>query len=597
MRMKKILSVLLMVAMLASALVGCNNNAAKETTGGEKSTNAGTEAPGTEAPGTEAPGTEAPTESGEKEWEFMSGDPVTLTVYPGGANAKSGLLEGTIADWLLENYNIKLEIWPYSAEKTVSLLTSGVLPDIMYFTSAADVESAILGNMILDLDQHVTEMPHVKDNEKLQVSLNYIREFRSADTGKVYVMPTTIGEASDTGIDTGKTAMKLYWDTYQAIGCPEIKTLEDTVQVFKDMQAARPKAEDGTPVYALRLYYGRKKNLEDTTRSFYALYGYQTAGLQYLVETDMVNATQKSILDDDSMYKRGVKWINTLMREGLVDPDSINTNRSAAYKAVRAGYALAAVEDATGFPGEGFYYGFINDMDIYYKTSTTFTGSQYIGIGANTKNVEAAVCFLDMLSDIDAVMQFTEGPEGELYEIVDGKATLTKPYAVSLAADGGASFKFSNGEDIAYVNLASVINLGEETSYGTKGKVTVWPEAQAIVNTLPIYEEWRQDMGYDSWVDLLNAKGALHKSSDFDDVTSFLSAPSDDMALIISSLQTTVIDYTWKLYYAESDAQFESLWKEMVDTCNQLNAADVIKWYMDDYAAAKEIKDGLMNVN
>ena len=584
MKLKKLLSVLLATVMCATVMTGCGdepvNNTESTVETSEVSTEASTET----------------VADGEKVWEFMSGDPVTLTVYPGGANAKSGLIEGTIADWLLENYNIKLEIWPYSAEKTVSILTSGDLPDIMYFTSPTDVESAILGDMLVNLEEHVAEMPHVKDNEKLQVSLNYMREFRSADTGEVYVMPTTIGEASSTGVDTGKTAMKLYWDTYQAIGCPEIKTLEDTVQVFKDMQAVRPVAEDGTPVYALRLYYGRNKTLEDTTRSFYSLYGYQTNGLKYLVETDMVNATNKSILDDDSMYKRGVKWINTLMREGLVDPDSINTDRGTAYKAVRAGYALAAVEDATGFPGEGFYYGFIDDMDIYYKTSTTFAGSQYIGIGANTENLEAAVCFLDMLSDIDAVMQFTEDPEGELYEIVDGKPALTKAYAVSLAADGGASFKFSNGEDISYINLASVINLGEETSYGTKGKVTVWPEAVAITDTLPIYDEWRQDMGYNSWIDLLNDNDALHTSSDFDDVTSFLSTPSDDMALIISSLQTTVIDYTWKLYYAESDEQFESIWKEMVETCNKLGAADIIKWYMDDYAKAKEIKDGLLVV-
>ncbi len=570
MKLKKLLSVLLATVMCATVMTGCGDTPANNEE------------------------TKTVAKDGEATWEFMSGDPVTLTVYPGAANAKSGLIEGTIADWLLENYNIKLEIWPYSAEKTVSILTSGDLPDIMYLTNPTDVESAILGDMLLNLEDHVATMPHVKDNEKIQVALNYIRDHRSAGTGEVYVMPTTVGEASDSGIDTGKTALKLHWDTYQAIGCPEIKTLEDTVQVFKDMQMVRPLAEDATPVYGLRLYYGRNKTYEDTTRSFYSLYGYDASSLAYLVETDMINATHKSILDDDSMYKRGVKWINTLMREGLVDPDSINTGRSSAYSAVRAGYANAAVVDATAFPGEGFYYGFIDDMEIYHSTESTFGSSVYIGIGANTENEEAAVCFLDMLSDIDAAMQFTEGPEGELYEIVDGKANLTMPYAVSLAADAGASFKFSNGEEITYINLASVINLGEETSYGTKGKVTVWPQAQEILNVLPIYDEWRQDMGYESWIELLQDKDALHKTSDFANVTSFMPLPSDDMSLILSSLQTTVIDYTWKLYYAESDEQFEAIWKEMVETCNKLEAANIIQWYLDNFAQAKTIKDGLM---
>lgn len=581
MKLRKILAVLMIAAMILSSLAGCNLGG-NETTGNTQDPN---------------PATDPTTPDGEKIWDFMSGDPVTLTVYPAGAGSKSGLLEGTIADWLLEKYNIKLEIWPYSAEKTVSILTGGDLPDIMYFTNVTDIESAILGNMIVNLENHVDEMPHVKNNAKLQASLNYMREYRSAGTGDVYVMPTGIGEAADTGIDTGKTGLKLYWDTYQAIGCPEIKTLEDTVQVFKAMQAERPFAEDGTPVYAMRLYYGRNKTLEDTTRSFYSLYGYHTSDLPYLIETNMVNATHKSILDNDSMYKRGVKWINTLMREGLIDPDSITTDRKTAYANVRAGYALAAVVDATAFPAEGFYYGYVNDMEIWHNTSTTFASNHYIGIGANTKNLEAALCFLDMLSDIDAVMQFIEGPQGELFEIVDGKAVLTKAYKDHLTKADGSVFVYSKGDEATYINLGNpIINLGEKTSWGTTSKVEQWPEGQAITTQIPLIEEWKKDMGYDSWIELLKDKDALHKTSEFTDIYSFVSAPSDDMALIISSLQTTVIDYTWKLYYAKSDAEFESLWKEMVDTCKELDAEAVIQWRLNDLAKAKEIQDSLLNV-
>ena len=77
-------------------------------------------------------------------------------------------------------------------------------------------------------------------------------------------------------------------------------------------------------------------------------------------------------------------------------------------------------------------------------------------------------------------------------------------------------------------------------------------------------------------------------------MVNFTTSPDDDMALLISALQTTVIDYTWKLYYAESDAQFDALWKEMVDTCKGLEAEKVIQWRLDDLAAAKEIKNELM---
>lgn len=594
MKTKKFLSVLLMVAMLASVFTGCSNNSTTGTTEGAGTT-AGTEASGTtEAPGTEAT-TEGTTESGEKVWDFMSGDPVTLTVYPTSANAKAGLVTGTIADWLLENYNIRLEIWPYSAEKTVSILTSGDLPDIMYFNSVTDVESAIMANNLVNLDEYVEEMPHVSGNEALQPVLKYIREFRSADTDKVYCLPLNVGYANDTGIDTGAYGLKIHWDTYSKIGCPEIKTLEDLTQVFKDMQAARPVAEDGTKVYALRLFYGYAKDCEATTTGFYSLYGYDTASLPYLIETDMVNATYKSILDDDSLYKRGVKWYNTMMREGLIDPDSISTDRKTAQNNTKAGYGLAGIQTATTYPAHGFYYAYLNDMDIYYNTNSTFGLTKSIGIGANTKNLEAALCFIDLLSDIDFVMQFTEGPKGELFEVVDGKAVITDAYKDWLVNSGGNKFKYKNGEEAIALNIGGIMNVGNETSWGTKGKVAVWPEATALTNqNLATLNQWKTDMKYDSWTALLEDNDALHKTSELTDVVNFTTSPDDDMALLISALQTTVIDYTWKLYYAESDAQFDALWKEMVDTCKGLEAEKVIQWRLDDLAAAKEIKNELM---
>ncbi len=590
MKKKKLLSLFLAAAMCMSVITGCGNQ--PSNAGTSEGTATTTETAGT----SETVATEPSEVEGEKTWEFMSGDPVVLTVYPSSANAKSGLVTGTIADWLLEEYNIQLEIWPFSAEKTVSILTSGDLPDIMYFTNETDVESAILGDMVVNLEEHIADMPHIDGNDEIQAAINYVREFRSADTGEAYVMPTLIGDDSDAGIDTNRYGLKLYWDTYRALGCPEITDLDDTVQLFKDMQAQRSVAEDGTPVYALRLFYGYAKDYESTTMGFYGMYGYGADNLPYMIETDMVNGTYKSILDDDSLYKKGVKWYNTLMREGLIDPDSINVDRKTAYANTRAGYANAALCNATGFPAEGFYYAWVDDMDIYYKTSKTFGPKQYIGIGANTENLEAALFFLDFLANPADVLQFNDGPAGEKFEFVDGKAVLTAKYKDHLANNSGL-FVYSKGDDETLINMGnSIVNLGEESSFGTMGKVNAWPEYTEIMGGSDTLTNWKADMGYDSWVELLKDNDALHKTSVFDDVPSFTPALPDDMSLTVSLLQQKVIDYTWKMYYAETDAEFDALWAEMVKTCEELGVADVIQWRLDELAKAQEIKDSLMKV-
>lgn len=587
---KRFLALALAVTMCMTAMTGCGN---KDVVGENKETDKSTEV-------TANVETETPDSSeiaAEKKWSFMEGDPVTLTVYPAGSNAKSGLITGTVADWLLETYNIKLEVWAFSAEKTASILASGDLPDIMFFTNTTDVESAILGDMVVNLEEHISEMPNVVNNDKIQVALNYVREFRSVDTGKVYVMPTAVGDSSDSGIDTNRNGLKLHWDTYRALGCPEITDLESTVDLFKQMQNVRSVADDGTPVYAARLFYGYKKNYEATTMGFYSIFGYSDSSLPYLIETNMADGTYKSILDDDSLYKRGVKWYNTLMREGLIDPDSINVDRKTAYAATRAGYANAALCWATAFPEEGFYYAYVNDMDVFYSTASTFgNASNYIGIGANTENLEAALCFLDFLSNPDCVLQFNDGPVGEKFEIVDGKAVMTDKYINHITTSSDL-FVYSKGDDESLINIGNaVVNLGEETSFGTKGKVNAWPEYTDLMGGSDTLTKWKEDMKYNSWVELLEANDGLHRTSVFSDVTSFASALPDDMSLVAGLLQQKVIDYTWKMYYAETDEAFESLWTEMVKTCKELGADDVINWRMDDLAKAREIKDSLLKV-
>jgi len=80
---KKIVSLMLIVTMMLSALAGCGDQN-KETTAAP--TDKGTEAPGTEAPGTEAP-TDAPTDAPKVEVTYPLEEKVKLTIgIPTNAN-------------------------------------------------------------------------------------------------------------------------------------------------------------------------------------------------------------------------------------------------------------------------------------------------------------------------------------------------------------------------------------------------------------------------------------------------------------------------------------------------------------------------------
>ena len=87
--------------------------------------------------------------------------------------------------------------------------------------------------------------------------------------------------------------------------------------------------------------------------------------------------------------------------------------------------------------------------------------------------------------------------------------------------------------------------------------------------------------------------GNYYLTSDLDYITNFASIPDDMMKLTIDALRDVVVNASWKMVYAESDEEFESLWTQMVKDCEDLGAQDIIDWRLDDLEVAKEIRDSL----
>ena len=89
------------------------------------------------------------------------------------------------------------------------------------------------------------------------------QEYKSAGTGSIYGLPTTVGDHStkDSYLDsTERNALKLKWDVYEEIGAPEIKDAGDIIDVMEKMVEAHPTDEDGNPFYGTILNNGSDTN-------------------------------------------------------------------------------------------------------------------------------------------------------------------------------------------------------------------------------------------------------------------------------------------------------------------------------------------------
>lgn len=531
--------------------------------------------------------------------------PQTITFYPRDANLTSGLVGGFKGEYFASR-GFNVEVWAYSDEKTNAILASGDLPDVM-FIPTKNVNDMIDSGMLLNLDDYLDQMPHVQSYEGLETALNFVRKFRSNDTGSVYVMPVSVGDNAaryQLTDPTERNAVKINWQAYQKAGCPEITSMDDLLDVTEEMLAAMPTADDGNPMYGTVLNSGSDTSYWACMVMWYRMQGYHEQELPYLLEEDMANGTIKSILSSDSMYYRGLKWYNSAYKRGLIDPDSISNDRATQKPKVDKGYTITPSGYLPGWATTYMPY-YVPGTKIHYNYNSAYGNSNYvIGINAHTQNRDACLKFIDMLADPDAYLCCRCGPKGEVWDVDgNGVASITDT-ALTWCKEHNSidlgSYTLSSGEELTLWNTPWIVSDGGAlTSYtdaeGNRrpNMTNTWAEMQDISATNEVYASWCKAVGYDSWLDWLNDKNAYVASSALDNIQAFESIPDDMTQLMVDSIKDVVTTASWKMVYAENDASFDSLWNQMVSDCEGLGAQDIIDWRLADIENAKSVRDSL----
>lgn len=579
--LKRILALGLSGAMMFS-VAACSSDDAAQTGSSSQASETKTETPAGET---------APENNGEVP---------TLTLYPRDANLMSGLAGGYKGEFFASR-GFNLEVWAYSDEKTNAILASGDLPDIMYIPTK-DVDTMIESGMLLNLDEYLDDMPHVQSYEGLDTAINYVREYRSAGTGSVYVMPLVVGDnASRYQLTdpTERNAVKLHWDAYVAAGCPEITDMYSLLDATQAMLDAMPAAEDGNPMFGTVLNAGSDTSYWACMVMWYRMQGYHERELPYLLELDMVNGTVSSILSKDSMYYKGLKWYNEAYKRGLIDPDSISNDRATQKPKVDNAYTITPSGYLPGWAPNYLPY-YVPGTKIHYNYNNAYGDSNYvIGINANTENVEACLKFIDMLADPDAYLWVRSGPEGEVWEADENNVATFTEKGMEASADSNG-YVMESGEEITLWNTPWIVSDGGAlTSYtDPEGNprtcmTTTWTEKLEQSVSSDKYKSWQEVTGHEDWKEWLNSEKAYVSESELDNISPFESIPDDMMQLNIDAIKDFVTTASWKMVYAEDDAAFEAIWDKMVADCEGLDAQSIIDWRLADIENAKQIRDSL----
>ena len=298
----------------------------------------------------------------------------------------------------------------------------------------------------------------------------------------------------------------------------------------------------------------------------------------------------QSVIDDDGIYVRSLKLLYEANQMGLVDPESTTQNFDNVQTKYKDGGVLYSMWPWLGAgqyntaenmaAGKGFQSATIKDMQCLSYGSMPYGKMEAaIMVGSKAEDPQRLVDFIDWLyspEGIEASCQQTGGscgPEGLTWEMKDGTPTLTD-FGVQAFVDidndlqvpdewGGGTWK----DGISALNFKTVGLVDTDPDTGMCYNYQRWDDyAQRTATALS--EDWSAHND--------NANNAIEYMKDNNLLlvlpgTDYATPEySTDISTIKEQCKQSIVAYSWKMVFASSEDEFNTLLAQMQNTVNGL---------------------------
>ncbi len=573
---KKLVSLVLSVVLVTSLLSGCGSNATKDSL----ASNSGE---------SDSALTDSNATGAAKYPKF-----ITYDVFDSLANYQ-GIMTGWYAKIVKEKFNMELNIIaPNVAGGGDTLFqtrsAAGELGDLIIIgAEGGRMQDTVTAGLLYDVSKLFSERKNVM---KYKAAIDSLNSMVEGDA--IYGIPSSVSEQPATNPSEGLDLTfgpYVRWDAYKAIGYPQIKTLEDFIPVFKDMQKAVPKSKTGKKTYAISLFKDWDGNMMCMAKQPTCFYGYDEVGF-VLAKAD--GSDYQSIIDPNSMYNRVLKFYFDANQAGLMDPESTTQNYDTMYTKYQDGQILYSPwpwlgQSAFNTPenkaaGIGFMVAPIDDMKVFSYGCMPVGNKTFIGIGSKAEEPERLADFIDWLYSPDGVLisaaqtSNASGPEGLTWKMENGKPVLTDfgKKAFYEGGDtpvpeewGGGSWK----DGVSALNFPTVLPSDINPNTNFPYNYTLW-DSVLEANKTPLDIDWQSKMGAKTTLEYLQNKNQVLVAPG----CSFI-APAEDSQItaLRGQCKAIIVEYSWKMVFAANEAEFQKLQKEMQETVMGLGYDKVLE--------------------
>ncbi|MFE4727700.1 ABC transporter substrate-binding protein [Microbacterium sp. NPDC056736] len=530
---------------------------------------------------------------------------ITIDVFDGLANYM-GVQQGWFAKIVEDKFNMKLNIIaPNVAGGGDTLyntrVAAGELGDLIIVNKGEQLDELVQGGLVLDAADYYPAMESVSKFDKAVEHLN---------DGKdgVFAFPSSVSSLKPTEPSEGLNPTFgpfVRWDYYKELGYPDIGTLEDLLPVLADMQAAHPTTDNGQPVYGFSLFKDWDGNMMVTAKQPACFYGYDEIGF-VLAKAD--GSDYQGILDPDGEYMRSLKLYFDANQLGLVDPESTTQNYDTLFSKFQNGQVLfswwpwlgqsAFNTEENMAAGKGFQMVPMEDQEIFSYGAEAYGGKPIFAIGSKAEDPERIAAFIDWLYSAEgayannAQTGASAGPQGLTWDVNDAGEPELTDFGKQVFLEGGGTVPEEWGggdyaDGVSALNISAVLPIEVDTETGFPYSYTFWPTYQAAIAN-PLTEDWSAKMGgatstmeYLQTNDqVLVAPGASYAPP----------ADSSEIETLRNQVKEIVKQFSWQMVFADSEAKFESLRDELIETANGLGYEKVLEFDMENAKAQDDAR-------
>ena len=520
---------------------------------------------------------------------------MTIDIYDEAANYH-GIQTGWFAKVIKDRFNLELNIIaPQVAGSSIyaTRAAEGNLGDLIIMDKNTFKECVGAG-LIKDIGDKLPELENLKPY-KLQIDT--FNTNLGAAEGVYYGIPDQMTDTSPVSLTAEMvySSPQVRWDLYKAAGSPKVENLDGLLDLLAKIHEIHPTNDAGDPAYPISLWpdWDNNDNMSGPANvvQLTTWYGDKVKGAAILKHDN----TFTKITDKTAGYYTITKFINKAYQMGLVDPESFEQDWNSVCSKISAGQidliwynweigfwnSQERMNNGTAFQviplEDGLFYG---DADSYYGSTRAW------GVGSKVEGekYDRVMELIDWLASPEGLVYQHCGIEGFTYEVNEkGKYNQINDNALmdNLPVPeefGGGGYQDGNNAINQWLCASICTNPATGETYDVK----FW-ETYIEKNMTDMKREWMAHFDAENSVDWMKKNGKLLASPN---VSVALEVDTNDITLIRNDINKVLCKYTWQMFAAETDEDFEALWDKMDKEMegldyNTLYEFDCAKWQVE----------------